>query len=158
MDFNFVQKKASMYEIFVFLHSVFRWLVLISLFYAIGSSIQGLVSKRVYTKADGLIRSLTTTISHTQLLIGFTLYFVFSPITQYFMKSGSGGNTEILFFGIYHIAMMLSAIVVMTIGGSIARRAVNDHAKFKTIAIYFSVALVLILLAIPWFRPFFRNF
>ena len=147
-----------MYEIFVFLHSIFRWLVLVSLIYAIGRSIHGLMSKRTYTKADGHARMLTNTISHIQLLIGFTLYFVISPITQFFIKNGSGGNHEIWFFGIYHIGMMLSSIVVMTIGGSIARRASTNHAKFKTIAIYFSVSLVLILLAIPWFRPLLRNF
>lgn len=146
-----------MYEVFVFFHSIFRWLVLISLLYIISSSIQGLISKRSYTKVDSLVRTLTTTISHTQLLIGFTLYFVLSPITQFFMKSGSGGNHEIWFFGIYHITLMFSAIVVMTIGGSIAKRANTDQARFKTIAIYFSIALALILMAIPWFRPFFRN-
>lgn len=147
-----------MYDVFVFFHSIFRWLVLISLLYAIGRSIHGLISKRTYTKADSLARMLANTISHTQLLIGFTLYFVISPITQFFIKSGSGGNHEIWFFGIYHICMMLISIVVMTIGGSLAKRAGTDQAKFKTIAIYFSVALVLILLAIPWFRPLFRNF
>ncbi|GAB3512483.1 hypothetical protein [Emticicia fontis] len=146
-----------MYEIFVFLHSIFRWLVLISLLYAIGRSIQGLISKRTFSKADSLARTVATTISHTQLLIGFTLYFVLSPITQFFMKSGAGGNQEIWFFGIYHISMMFISIIVITIGGSIAKRAETDHARFKTILIYFSIALVLILLAIPWFRPFFRN-
>ena len=147
-----------MYEIFVFLHSVFRWLVLISLLYAIGRSIHGIISKRSYTKADGFARIMANTISHTQLLIGFTLYFVLSPITQFFMKSGSGDNHEIWFFGIYHIAIMFSSIVVMTIGGSVSKRAATDHTRFKIIIIYFSVALALILLAIPWFRPFFRNF
>lgn len=147
-----------MYEVFVFLHSIFRWLVLISLLYAIGRSIEGLVSKRAYTKADSLARGMASTISHTQLLIGFTVYFVLSPITQFFMKNGSGDNHEIWFFGIYHIAMMLLAIVVMTIGGSMAKRAAGDTAKFKTTVIYFSIALVIILLAIPWFRPLFRNF
>ncbi len=147
-----------MCRIFVFFHSIFRWLVLISLLYSLGRSFHGLISKRTFNKADSLARMLAGTISHTQLLIGFTLYFVLSPITQFFMKSGSGGNHEIWFFGIYHIALMFSAIVVMTIGSSIAKRATADHAKFKTITIYFSIALVLILLAIPWFRPLFRNF
>lgn len=147
-----------MYEILVFFHSIFRWLVLISLLYSLSRSIHGLISKRIFNKADSLARLLAGTISHTQLLIGFTLYFVLSPITQFFMKSGSGGNHEIWFFGICHITLMFSAIVVMTIGGSIAKRAVTDHAKFKTITIYFSIALALILLAIPWFRPLFRNF
>lgn len=147
-----------MYEIFVFFHSIFRWLVLISLLYSLGRSIHGLISKRIFNKSDSLARMLAGTISHTQLLIGFTLYFVLSPITQFFMKSGSGGNHEIWFFGIYHIALMFSSIVIMTIGGSIAKRATTDQVKFKTITIYFSIALALILLAIPWFRPLFRNF
>jgi len=147
-----------MYSITVFFHSVFRWLVLLSMLYAIGSSIQGLISNRTYNKADKLARVLANTISHTQLLLGFTLYFALSPITGYFMKNGSGGNFEISFFGIYHIAMMFGSIVVMTIGGAISKRAATDTEKFKTIAIYFSMALALILMAIPWFRPFFRNF
>ncbi|MBA4853090.1 hypothetical protein [Emticicia sp. BO119] len=147
-----------MYEIFVFFHSIFRWLVLISLLYIIGSSIHGLISKRNYTRADSLTRALTTIISHTQLLIGFTLYFVLSPITGFFIKNGSEGNHEIWFFGIYHIALMFSSIVVMTIGGSITKRATTNYVRFKTISIYFSIALLLILAAIPWFRPFLRNF
>lgn len=147
-----------MYATFLTLHSVFRWLVLASLVYAIFTSIEGLISKRPYSKADNITRIITNTISHTQLLIGFTLYFVLSPVTQYFLKNGSEGNHQMWFFGIYHIVMMFLSIVVMTIGGSIAKRAKTDQAKFKSIAIWFSVALFLILLAIPWFRPYFRNF
>ncbi len=147
-----------MYATFLAIHSVFRWLVLASLVYAIFTSIEGLISKRPYTKTDNTIRIITNTISHTQLLIGFTLYFVLSPVTQYFLKNGSEDNHQMWFFGIYHIAMMFLSIVVMTIGGSIAKRAKTDRAKFKTIAIWFSVALLLILLVIPWFRPYFRNF
>lgn len=147
-----------MYATFLALHSVFRWLVLASLVYAICTSIEGLISKRPYSKADNITRIITNTISHTQLLIGFTLYFVLSPLTQYFLKNGSEGNHQMWFFGIYHIVMMFLSIVVMTIGGSIAKRAKTDQAKFKSIAIWFSVALFLILLAIPWFRPYFRNF
>jgi len=147
-----------MYATFLALHSIFRWLVLASLVYAIFTSIEGIVSKRPYNKTDNIIRIITNTISHTQLLIGFTLYFVLSPVTQYFLKNGSEENHQMWFFGIYHIAMMLLSIVIMTIGGAIAKRATNDHKKFKTIAIWFSLALLFILLAIPWFRPYLRNF
>jgi hypothetical protein len=147
-----------MYATFLALHSVFRWLVLASLVYAIFISIEGLISKRPYTKADNITRIITNAISHTQLLLGFTLYFVLSPITQHFLKNGSEDNHQMWFFGIYHIVMMFLSIVVMTIGGSIAKRAKTDQTKFKITAIGFSLALLLILLAIPWFRPYFRNF
>ena len=142
-----------MYSTFLTLHSIFRWLVLISLLYAIITSIQGFLTKRHFSKKDATIRVVTGAISHTQLLIGFTLYFVLSPVTRHFMSSGSDGNHQIWFFGIYHIAMMFIAITVMTVGSSVSKRAKTDRAKFKNIMIYFSVALVLILLAIPWFRP-----
>ncbi len=97
-------------------------------------------------------------IGHTQLLIGVALYFVFSPITRYFMENGAAGNEQMSFFGVWHAIVMVLAIVAMTIGGSVAKRATSDTGKFKSITIWFSIALVMILMAIPWFRPFFRSF
>jgi hypothetical protein len=147
-----------MYATLIAVHSLFRWLVLASLGYAILGSLAGLLARRPYTKADNIARIVANAISHTQLLLGFTLYFAVSPITGQFLKNGAGGNSQTWFFGVYHIAGMFLSIVVMTIGGSVAKKAKTDPAKFKAIAIYFSLALLLILLAIPWFRPYFRNF
>lgn len=147
-----------MYTTFLAIHSIFRWLVLASLIYTVFISIQGLSSKRPYTKADNIMRIVTNAIAHTQLLIGFLLYFVWSPVTKFFLQNGLEGSAQMWFFGAYHILAMVLSIFVMTIGSAIAKRAQTDTAKFKTIAVYFSVALVLILAAIPWFRPFFRNF
>ena len=147
-----------MYTTFLAFHSVFRWLVLISLLAAIIVNAQGYVRHRIYSRTDRLTRVIVGAISHTQLLIGFTLYFVLSPVTQSFLKNGANGNTQVLFFGLYHIAMMFLAVVVVTIGGSVAKRAETDRGKFKSTTIYFAVALCLILLAIPWFRPYLRGF
>ncbi|PLK45679.1 hypothetical protein C0V77_06030 [Emticicia sp. TH156] len=146
-----------MYTYTLFFHSFFRWLVLISLLMAIGSSIHGLITARIYSKTDKLLRIAVNTICHTQLIIGFVLYFALSPITGFFIKNGAGGNDEIRFFGMYHLALMLGSIVVATIGSALSKKAVSDTQKFKTIAIWFSFALILILSAIPWYRPLFRN-
>ena len=147
-----------MYTTFLSLHSVFRWLVLVSLLTAIVVHAQGYFRHRVYTRVDYLIRTVAGAISHTQLLVGLTLYFVLSPLAQSFLKNGADGNYHLLFFGVYHITMMVLAIGIMTVGGSVAKRAETDQIKFKSIAIYFTVALCLILLAIPWFRPYLRGF
>ncbi|MCG8318111.1 MAG: hypothetical protein MI921_01300 [Cytophagales bacterium] len=80
-----------------------------------------------------MIRMFASAISHAQLLIGFTLYFVLSPVIRHFMTHGSGGNHQIWFFGIYHLVMMSIAILVMTIGSSISKRAKSDPGKFKNI-------------------------
>jgi hypothetical protein len=146
-----------MYTLFLTIHSLLRWLVLASIMYATISSLQGLISKRRYSKSDALVRSLATTLTHTQLLIGFVLYFILSPITGQFMKGDANGNEQMWFFGAYHIALMFISVGIMTTGGSKAKRATADRDKFRFTAISFGISLLLILLAIPWFRPIFRG-
>jgi hypothetical protein len=54
--------------------------------------------------------------------------------------------------------MMTLAAVIVILGGSFAKRAQDSTKKFKTIALTYGIALVMILAAIPWFRPHFRMF
>jgi len=63
-----------------------------------------------------------------------------------------------------HSVMMITAIVIITIGSAKAKRKLTDKEKFKTMAIWFTVGLVIILISIPWTfssfasRPYFRPF
>ena len=60
--------------------------------------------------------------------------------------------------------MMLIAITVITLGSVKAKRKNTDRDKFKTMAIWFTVGLLLILMSIPWgfpplvSRPYLRGF
>lgn len=154
-----------MYSFLLALHSLIRWLVLVSLLYSIFIAWRGWLFKKPFTKADELIRSVTTTIAHTQLVIGVWLYCI-SPVVSYFLHNFSTAVRErqIRFFGMEHITMMIIAVTVLTIGSSKARRAPDDQQKFKTMATWFTVALVIILTSIPWSfspltaRPNFRPF
>jgi hypothetical protein len=146
-----------MYTLLLSIHSLLRWLVLASIVYAFFAGLQGLSTKRAYSKTDGLVRTLATTLTHTQFLIGLVLYFAISPITRQFMKGGANGNEQMWFFGLYHIGLMFIAVGVMTTGGSKAKRATADRDKFRLTVISFGITLLLMLLAVPWFRPFFRG-
>lgn len=147
-----------MYTVFLSLHNILRWFVLASMLYAIFSSIHGLLTHRSYTKLDNLMRILANTFGHTQLLIGFVLYFSLSPITAYFLQNGATGSEQISFFGIWHAVTMFLAVVAMTIGGALAKRAKTDRSKFRYVLTWFLIALTMIIFAIPWFRPWFRGF
>lgn len=155
-----------MYAILIALHSLFRWLVVLSLTYATAVACQGWITKRAFSKYDNLVRHGTATIAHIQLLLGLALYFV-SPIVQYFLQNFSEGvhQREIRFFGMEHIFMMLLAIALLTVGAVKTKRQTADVLKFKTMAIWFSVAWVVIFFSIPWpflplspHRPYFRMF
>lgn len=154
-----------MYSILLATHSLMRWLVLASLLYSICIAYRGWLLKKPYTKADDRVRSLTTTIVHIQLVIGVWLYCI-SPVVHYFLHNFSEGvhNRQIRFFGMEHISMMAIAVTVFTIGSSKVRRKPTDPEKFKTMAIWFTITLLIILTSIPWSfspltsRPNFRPF
>lgn len=147
------------------IHSIFRWLVLLSLLFAIHRGFRGWKRNRPFTKFDNTVRHWTATISHIQLMLGIWLYFI-SPWVAYFLSeiSETIHNREARFFGMEHSSMMLTAIVIITIGSMKAKRKPTDQEKFKTMAIWYTVGLVIILANIPWSfspltsRPDFRMF
>lgn len=156
-----------MYPELLALHSIFRWLVLASLLFAIYRGYKGWFRNNPFSKFDNSVRQWTATVAQIQLIIGLSLYSI-SPIVHYFLHHFKEGvrEREIRFFGMEHSLMMLIAILVITIGSIIAKRKATDNEKFKTMAIWFSIALLIILTSIPWpfspppfiERPFFRPF
>ena len=119
----------------------------------------------MFTKHDDLVRLTTATVVQIQLLLGLTLYFI-SPIVDYFLHHFKEAvhERQLRFFGMEHITMRLIAITLITVGAVRAKRQAADHDKFKTMALWFSVGLFLILMSIPWGfpplvdRPYFRSF
>jgi uncharacterized Tic20 family protein len=145
-----------MYAWLIFLHSLFRWFVLISLLYATFRAYKGYTSHSTFSTIDNAVRHWTATIAHIQLLIGCMVYLK-SPLVKYFFGhfKQAVAQRDAVFFGIIHITLMLVAIVVITIGSALAKRRTTAAAQFKTQLIWFAIALLLILIAIPWpFSPF----
>ena len=102
---------------------------------------------------------LFTSLLDLQLLIGLVLYFTspfMQPILQNFGQAM--GNSSQRFFAVEHVFAMIAAIVVAHIGRSLSKKAAGDAARHKRAAIGFTVALVLILAAIPWSRPLLQFF
>jgi len=144
-----------MYPALIFLHSLFRWLVVISLAYAIYRAFRGYVTRRPFSKTDNAVRHWTATIAHVQLLIGMTLYTQ-SPVIQYFWKHfrTAGRELEMSFYGLIHIFIMLTAIALLTVGSALAKRKPTDQERFRTMFTWFLIAFILIFIAIPWpFSP-----
>lgn len=145
-----------MYSSLIFCHSLIRWFVLASLIFALCRAYQGLKANKSFTKTDDSVRHWTATIAHIQLTIGSVLYFT-SPLIKYFFANFKEQikNMDLAFFGLAHILLMTIAIVVITIGSAVAKRKASDKEKFRTILIWFSVALLIIFISIPWpFSPF----
>jgi hypothetical protein len=144
-------------------HSIVRYLVLIFLTFAICWAYMGYFFNKKYTETDRILAGMTSGISHIQLLLGFAVYMQ-SPLAQGFWANKSSQWSDNLFFGVVHFALMSIAIIIITIGAALAKKEMDDKKRFKIIFQYFILALIIILIAIPWpfsplaQRPFIREF
>lgn len=140
----------ALYQALLHAHSGLRWVALILLLAAIFRAFARKNSGR-YEKSDKMINLFAMVSLHTQFLIGMILYFI-SP--KVLFPEGWMKVSQLRFFGMEHIAVMILAIVLVTIGRRKAENATDIAKKHGKIALWYTIGLILILASIPW--PF-RN-
>lgn len=143
-----------MYSFVLATHNIARWFVLIFGLLAIIMAFIGWFGKKEWKGLDDKLGLGFTISLDIQILLGFLLYFVFSPLTKVaFSDIGAAmGNTDLRFFLVEHMLMMIVALVLAHIGRSRAKKADTDVSKHKNAAIFYTIAMLLILAAIPWDR------
>lgn len=133
------------------IHSLLRYVLLILLLVSIVKSFSGWLGKKQYLSGDKKVALFTLISAHLQLVIGLILYFISPNVKVGLADMGAAMKDPALrFWAVEHISMMLIAIILITLGYSLAKRGKNDTAKHKRVAIFFLLALIVILLAIPW--------
>lgn len=151
-------------EIISVIHSLVRWLILLFGVFTVISAISGMMSKRNYTSLDGKANFFFMLGMDIQILFGFLLYFNGIWFDQLKNFGATMKDPQLRFFSLEHMLLMLIAWVMVHAGRISVKKASTSPAKFKKTLIYFGIALLLILLAIPWpfrvdiARPLFRWF
>ena len=86
-----------------------------------------------------------------QMLLGLILYIFLSPLTQaVFRDVGAAMSDPVLrYWGVEHIVMLFAAVVLIHVGQAMAKRA-EAALKYKWAAIFFGLAMLAMLVAIPW--------
>ena len=134
------------------LHSGWAYITLLVLIFAVVNVLIGLTSKKEFKDKDLRISLFTLIVAHLQLIIGFIAFFV-SAQFAYVLDNGMGAamkEPEIRLFVLEHPLMMILAIAAITVGFSKHKRQTTDNGKFKTIALYYGIALIFVLSRIPW--------
>ena len=131
------------------LHAFSAYLTLAFLITAVIYAVYFLLSGKSFTKWGNTIRLLALIGTHIQVLLGIILYFV-SPLG---LSNFSGENMKNGVYRLYmleHPLTMLIAVVLITFGYMKSKRATDDKGKLKSMAIFYGLGLILILLRIPW--------
>lgn len=137
---------------FQHLHALLRWILLILMIISVSKAMFGSAGR--FFEKDRKMALFIMITAHIQLLLGFSLYFM----RNYHLNWSNIGelSTYLRFFTMEHLMGMLLAIVLITLGYGKVKRAENDALKFKAVKVYFGLALVIILVSIPW--PFREGF
>jgi membrane protein DedA with SNARE-associated domain len=109
-------------------------------------------TSKEFNKREKLVNLFSMVSLHTQLILGFVLYFI-SPKVNF--SEGWMKIPLFRFYGLEHLAGMLIAVVLITIGYSKCKQANTAVEKFKPIKIFYLIGLIIILASIPW--PFRAN-
>lgn len=136
-----------MYHFIQKFHSGWAYLALLLLVFAVVNSFMGMSSKREFTAKDRKIALFGLIATHIQLVVGLILYFV-SPLGS--ASIGQMAESDIRLTWLEHPLINIIAIVLITIGWSKHKKAETNTAKFKSIAVFYGIGLLLILSRIPW--------
>lgn len=141
-----------MYETIQPIHSYIAYVALAILILAVINGIRGWLGDKMFTPEKDFRLSLFALIlSHIMLLIGLILFFVSPNGLKAIQELGMGGmNSAARLLAVEHPFINIIAIVLITIGWSRHKKFIEGKKKFKSIAIFYGLGLVLILSRIPW--------
>lgn len=135
------------------LHNLLRWVILILLLVSIVKAYSGWQSKKAFSSGDRKVWLFTLIAAHTTLLVGLYLWLW----GRYGMlKVSLPEGTSIMkdkffrFFWVEHPMFMILSVVMITLGYGMAKKAVPDEVKYKRAFWFFIIALLMILVAVPW--------
>ncbi len=131
-------------------HSVNRYFILAVLAFVLFRAFSGWLGKRPYEKADKAAGGALLGLAHLQLLLGLIQYFFTSAYTQAaFADMGAAMKNPIMrYFAVEHIAAMLLAVVLIQLGRTFSKKKSSDLEKHKTVAIYTSIATLIIVVTL----------
>src|SRR6478672_5262692 len=131
-----------MYSFIQKFHSGWAYIALLLLVIVVVTSFFGMSSKKEFTAQNRKIALFGLIATHIQLVIGLILYFV-SPLGH--ASLGNMSDSAARLTSLEHPLINIIAIVLITVGWSKHKKAIDSEAKFKSIAIFYGLGLLLIL-------------
>ncbi len=148
-----------MYSIVLTLHSLIRWIVVIAAIAAVVVAFRGWFGRREWALLDNRLGLVFTISMDVQVLLGLILYIFLSPVVRAAFEDFGAAmtTTNVRYWAVEHVSLMILALILAHVGRARVRRAAEDLARHKSAAIFFGLAFLVLLLAIPWpFLPYGR--
>jgi uncharacterized membrane protein len=142
---------ADTYSFLLHLHSIGRWIVLLLLLIAIFNSL--VAGQRPWIRTDARTGTILVVFADIMLLVGLAIWYFGSKGYKVIEAMGMSAvmkDSSARFFAIEHTLMMLIAIILIHVGKVQGRKSISDKAKHNRTLIFYLLALIIILVSIPW--------
>jgi len=133
------------------LHSLLRWVILILLLVALYKSFAD--RNKAFTPGHKKTGLFLMIFADVMLLIGLYQWFTGPLGLKMIQSSGMSAvmkNAGARFFAVEHLIGMLIAITLIHIGYSYSKKNISDAVKHKRTLLFYGLALLIILVSIPW--------
>lgn len=140
-------------DIIQFIHSKWAYLVLIVLVLAAVNGLVKYFGDKMFGEKDFRISLFALITMHIQLLIGIVYFFMKDYFGTIKEMGGMGElmrNSDLRMKVIEHPTLMIVAVILVTMGYSKQKKKLTSRPKFKMLAIFYTLALICVLLMIPW--------
>ena len=132
------------------LHNFMRWVVLIMALLTLVRSFSGMNSRTAFGPGMRKTALFLMISVDVQLLIGLALYFMNGWLQRLSAGAEVMKDPVQRFFTVEHTLGMLIGLILIHVGYSASKKDVPDATKFKRLFWYTLIALIVILISIPW--------
>jgi hypothetical protein len=142
----------TLYGTVLFVHSLLRWVILPAALVVCVRSFLAARQGRPWGQADERLQVVLVSALDLQFLLGILLYGLLSPFSRAFFDDFRLGMEDpvVRFFGLEHVLAMVVAITVVHVGRARSKRIAEAARRHRVVWITTLIALLLILLSIPW--------
>ncbi|RYE24964.1 MAG: hypothetical protein EOP51_05635 [Sphingobacteriales bacterium] len=127
-----------------------RWVILVFILLTLIRSMRGMGGGKAFTAGDRKVAMFMMISADIQFLLGIDLYFMKGWFTVLTSGADIMANKVNRFFTVEHAVGMIIAIALIHIGYSSVKKNIADQAKFKKLFWFTLIALLVILITIPW--------
>ncbi len=140
-----------MYDGLLHLHSVLRWIILLLLLAAIYKSMAD--RNGAFTSIHKKLGLILMICCDLMLVLGLYQWIAGELGLKSIQRNGFSvvmHSPFDRFYAVEHTTAMLLAIIIVHVGKGFAKKEIPDSVKHKRTMLFFGLALLIILISIPW--------
>ena len=136
-------------SIFIFIHSLLRYFVIMLTLVVAVQSVIGMQKKGTFKAGNKKTALFMMIACDLQLLAGLAVFYLGNHL-QAIQQGGFMGDRASRFYNMEHPLSMVIGIVLVHLAYNTAKKAMNDSTKFKRMFWFSFIALVLFVKQSPW--------